>query len=99
MLAYQVWECTRSAPSQAAASDRSTPRVVSAGVRAGQLRQVGVAGRAVLVARLAERVDPHVEVAALAQRPHELGHVHPRSAVDRRGVLLAQDVDSHENSP
>ena len=99
MLAYQVCECTRSAPSHAAASDRSTPRVVSAGVRAGQLGQVGMAGGAVLVARLPEGVDPHVEVAALSQRPDELGHVNPRSAVDRRGVLLAEDVDSHENSP
>jgi hypothetical protein len=44
-------------------------------------------------------VHAHVEVTAFAQRPDQLGHVDPRSAVDRRGVLLAQDVDSHENSP
>ena len=99
MLAYQVCECTRSAPSHAAARDRSTPEGGQRGVRAGQLGQVGVAGRAVLVARLPERVDPHVEITPLAKGPDELGHVDPRTAVDRRGVLLAQDVDSHENSP
>ena len=99
MLAYQVCECTRSAPSHAAASARSTPRVARAGVRAGELGEVGVAGGAVLLTRLAERVHAHVEVTALAQRPDQLGHVDPRTAVDRRGVLLAQDVDSHENSP
>ena len=98
-LAYQVWECTRSAPSQAAASAEVDAEGRQRGVRAGQLGEVGVAGRAVLVARLAERVDAHVEVAALAQRPDELGHVHPRAAVDRRGVLLGQDVDAHEKSP
>ena len=69
------------------------------GVRAGQLGEVGVAGGAVLLAGLAERVHPHVEVTPLAQGPDQLGHVDPRTAVDRRGVLLAEDVDSHENSP
>ena len=89
MLAYQVCECTRSAPSQAAARREVDAEGGERGVRAGQLGEVGVAGRAVLLARLAERVHAHVEVTALAQRPHELGHVDPRSAVDRRGVLLA----------
>ncbi len=99
MLAYQVCECTRSAPSQAAAIGRSTPRVREGGVRAGELGEVGVAGGAVLVAGLAERVHPHVEVTALAQRPDQLGDVDPRAAVDLRRVLLGEDVDSHENSP
>ena len=58
-----------------------------------------MAGGAVLLARLAEGVDAHVEVTPLAKRPDQLGHVDPRTAVDRRGVLLAEDVDSHENSP
>ena len=40
------------------------------GVRPGELAEVGVAGRAVLVARLPERVDADVEVAALAQGLH-----------------------------
>ena len=39
------------------------------GVRAGELAEVGVAGRAVLVARLAERVDADVEVAAHGAGP------------------------------
>ena len=98
-LAYQVCECTRSAPSQAAASAEVDTEGREGGVRPGQLGQVGVTGRAVLLARLAEGVHAHVEVAALAQGPHELGDVHPRAAVDRRGVLLGQDVDAHEKSP
>ena len=40
-----------------------------------------------------------VAVPALAQGPDQLGHVDARTSVDRRGVLLAEDVDSHENSP
>ena len=69
------------------------------GVGPGELGEVGVAGRAVLVARLPEGVHPHVEVTALAQGPHELGDVDARAAVDGRRVLLGQDVDAHEKSP
>ena len=58
-----------------------------------------MAGGAVLLTGLTEGVDAHVEVPSLAQGPDQLGHVDPRTAVDRRGVLLAEDVDSHENSP
>ena len=100
MLAYQVCECTRSAPSQSAAMRQVDAEGLQGGVRAGASSgRSAYAGGAGLVARLAEAADPHVEVAALAQRPDQLGDVHTRSSVDRRGVLLAEDVDSHDSSP
>ena len=99
MLAYQVCECTRSAPSQAAASDRSTPRVVRAAFAPASSARSGWPVVPSSSRGSPKRVHPHVEVTPLAQGPHELGHVDPRTAVDRRGVLLAEDVDSHENSP
>ena len=99
MLAYQVCECTRSAPSQAAASDRSTPRVVRAAFAPASSARSGWPVVPSSSRGLTERVHPHVEVTSLAQGPHQLGDVDPRSAVDGRWVLLGQDVDSHEIHP
>ena len=63
------------------------------GVR--ELGVVGVRRRQRLVARRTEGVHAGLHVAAAPQRPDQLGDVHPRAAVDLRGVLLAEDVDTH----
>ena len=95
MLAYQVCECTRSAPTQSAAICRSTPRVCRVGVGRRQLRQVVVPGRARLVPRATEAADPHVDVAAGAQGPRPARRRGRRLPRRLRRVLLAQHVDSH----
>ena len=64
-------------------------------VRGRELGEVGVRGRAGLVARRAEAAHLDVDVAALPQRADQLGDVHTRSSVDRGRVLLAEDVDAH----
>ena len=64
-------------------------------VGVGELGEVGVGRGQRLLTRRAERVHPGLEVGQPAQRTDQLGHVHPRAAVDLRGVLLAQDVDAH----
>ena len=61
----------------------------------GQLREVGVRRRQLLVARGTERVHLRLDVAAAPQRPHQLGDVHARAAVHLGWVLPAQHVDSH----
>ena len=53
MLAYQVCECTRSAPAQSAAIARSTPRVRSAALAPASSARSGYAGR-----RRARRAAP-----------------------------------------
>ena len=96
MLAYQVCECTRSAPTQSR-GHRAGRRRASAGpaLARGQLGRSAYPVVPGLVARPAEAAHPHVDVAAGAQGPHQLGDVHARPAVDLRRVLLAQDVDAH----
>ena len=95
MLAYQVCECTTSAPAQPPTIARSTPSVRIAPLADGQLREVGVRRRAWLVARPAEGVHARVDVVAGTQRADQLGDVHTGAAVDLRRVLLAQHVDPH----
>ena len=99
MLAYQVWECTRSVPAQPPAIARSTPRVRSAALARPSSARSAYAVDARLVARRAEGVHPDVEVVARAQRPDQLGDVHPGAAVDLRRVLLGQHVDAHDAEP
>ena len=98
-LAYQVCECTRSAPSQSEAIARSTPSVWSAALADGELGQVGVRRGVGLVARRAEAAHLYLHVTALAQCPDELGDVDACSPVDRWRVLLAEDVDAHVRDP
>ena len=68
-------------------------------VGVGELGEVGVRRRALLVARRTEGVHLRVEVVAGAQRADQLGDVHPRAAVDLGWVLLAQHVDPHGAEP
>ena len=68
------------------------------GVGVGKLGQVAVGLCPRLVTGRPEAPDLHVEVAPGSQSSHELGHVDARSPVDRRWVLLAEDVDAHESS-
>ena len=95
MLAYQVCECTTSAPAQSPTMARSTPSVRIAALAEASSAQVGVRRRARLVARPAEGVHARVDVVACTQRADQLGDVHPGAAVDLRRVLLAQHVDPH----
>ena len=81
MLAYQVCECTRSAPSHAAGQRQVDAEGLQGRRWRRPARQVGIAGGAVLVARLAEARDPHVEVAALRAAP---GRARPRGPPHRR---------------
>ena len=95
MLAYQVWEWTTSAPAQASAIARSTPRVRSAALAPASSAGSAYDDGQLLVARRPEGVHPRLEPVAGAQRPDQLGHVDPRPAVDLRRVLLAEHVDAH----
>ena len=95
MLAYQVCECTRSVPAQAVGDGEVDAERLQRAVGAGQLGQVGVGRRAVLVAGPAERVHPGVDVVAGPQGADQLGHVDPGAAVDLGRVLLGEDVDAH----
>jgi hypothetical protein len=65
------------------------------GVGVAELEQVGVRRHPGLVARPAERLHLHLEAVEASQRAHQLRHMHPRTAVDGRRVLLGQDVDAH----
>ena len=94
-LAYHVCEWTRSAPTQSPAMLTSTPSVCSAAFAAASSGRSAYAVVPGLVARGAEAAHLHVDVAARAQRPDELCHVHTRASVDGRRVLLAEDVDAH----
>ena len=97
MLAYQVCECTRSAPAQSAGHRQVDARAsAAAALAAASSGRSAYAGRArPRRAGAPKRPHPHVDVAAAAQRPHQLGDVHPGAAVDLRRVLLGQDVDAH----
>ena len=99
MLAYQVWECTRSAPAQPA----DHLQVDAQGADRGVGARPGPAGRrtrgAGLVALGAEAVHARVDAVDGAQRPDQLGDVDPGAAVDLGRVLPGQHVDPHARQP
>ena len=93
-FAYQVCECTRSAPPTSWAICRSTPSVASAGFAGVELRRHEVREHVRLVAGGAEAADDDVDV--VAQRRHEFGDVHAGTPVDLGRVLAADQIDSHD---
>ena len=64
-------------------------------IRRTQLGQIGIRERPLFLARRAEAVHAHLHVTTVAQRADQFGHMHPRASIDRRWVLLAQNVDAH----
>ena len=92
-FAYQVCECTRSAPAASWAIARSVPSVVIAGLAAAQLGGDAVRECSDLVAGSAEAAHQHLGVAA--ERLHQFGDVHPRSSIDFRRIFTGEQVDAH----
>ena len=96
MLAYQVCECTRSAPSQPAAIARSTPSVCSAGVGGRELAgRSPYAGHARLVARCRRSSAPARRLSRAARRARTARDVDAGASVDLGRVLTGQQVDAH----
>ena len=92
MFAYQVWEWATSASSSALTIARFTPSVCNAKFAPVEADRHGV--RVGGVAGFAEAVD--VDVDERAERRHEVFDVHPRAAVDVRGVLAGEQADAHD---
>ena len=66
--------------------------------------KIGVRPRAGLASRRSEAMHPRIDPGQPAQRPDQLGHVHPRTPVDLRRVLLghhvhAQRIHERDASP
>ena len=95
VLAYQVWECTRSASPRAAAISTSTPRACSAPFAlcepGGDAR---ARSRRPAVRRSSGRRCPG-PAGQRPQRRDEVLDVDPRAAVDVRRPLPRHDPDAH----
>ena len=97
MFAYQVCECTTSAPSHPAAIARSVPSVRSAGLAPTSAGRHAVRRDARLVPRCPHALDPDVDQPA--QLAGEVLDVHARTAVDLGRVLPGEQVDAHATDP
>ena len=92
MLAYQVWECTRSAPSTLAAIAMSVDRMCSAGFASGN--RPSCSAKAIAPVALGAHAED-VEVDELAQMAGQEVDVDPGTAVDVGRVLAGEQSYAH----
>ena len=98
MLAYQVCECTRSAPAMSGTIRRSTPRVCTAAFAPAEVLGHGVGrDRRTVVPRLTGRAEgAHLQIHMLGQHPAEFGHVDPGAAIDFGREFFGHNVYTHK---